>query len=562
MVKSALKIIGGKISSLHMAAYLLGAFSLFSQVLALVRDRLLAHIFGAGIELDIYYASFRIPDFIFITAASVVSLSVLIPVFTKLKEENREKAKEFLDSVFSIFFLIIIAVGIVALIFMPQILKVAFPGFSGENFETLTLLSRILLLSPLLLGLSNLFSSVIQVHKRFILYALSPVVYNVGIIIGILFLLPLFGMVGLVYGVALGAVFHLGMQIPFVYKKGFLPKFRKPATNLIKSVFTLSLPRTLALGITNISILVLLSFASLMREGSIAVFNFSFNLQSVPLTIVGVSYSLAAFPTLSGFFANRKMKEFVDHIMTSARHIIFWSLSFTVLFIVLRAHIVRIILGSGEFDWGDTKLTAACLAIFAISLMFQSLILLFVRGYYASSNTMKPLLVNIVGGVFIILGALFFANLFKQNSLFRFFLESLFRVENVSGTEVLALPLGYTFGLVINGIVIFLLFAKDFSKQIFELFTKTLFHVFSASVIMGFLTYISLEFFGIFFDINTFVGIFTQALLSAIIGISGFIIILLLMDNYEIKEIMSAFHRKAKGLKAMFVGSDPYISEM
>ena len=163
----------------------------------------------------------------------------------------------------------------------------------------------------------------------------------------------------------------------------------------VKSVMALSVPRTLTLSANHLVLLVFGSFASLAGEGSISIFNLSFNLQSVPLSIVGVSYSVAAFPILVRMFSNGERDAFIEQTLSSLRHIIFWSLPVMVLFIVLRAQIVRTVLGTGEFGWPETRLTAAALALFSLSILAQSVILLVVRGYYAAGRTKVPLVVNL-----------------------------------------------------------------------------------------------------------------------------------------------------------------------
>jgi len=241
-------------------------------------------------------------------------------------------------------------------------------------------------------------------------YASAPVLYNVGIIAGIVFLMPRFGIEGVAYGVIIGALLHLLIQVPVVIKHGLFPRFLLKLDWMeIKDVVLLSLPRTITLSATHLTLIVLVAIASLMDEGSIAIFNFSFNLQSVPLAIIGVSYSVAAFPTLARFFSNGQREKFAEHIIAATRHIIFWSTPAIVLFIVLRAQIVRTILGSGEFDWSDTRLTAAALAVFVVSILAQALQLLFVRAYYAAGRTMVPLVVNIGSATIIIVLAFVFS---------------------------------------------------------------------------------------------------------------------------------------------------------
>jgi len=377
-----------------------------------------------------YYASFRIPDFIFISVASLVSVSVLVPFFIEKIDKNEKEARNFIDSIFSSFFLVIIVVSIIAFAVVPQLLDFIFPGFVGKAFhESLITLTRIMLLSPIFLGLSNFLASITQAYRRFFIYALSPLLYNLGIIVGVLFLYPLFGLKGLAFGVVFGSFCHLMIQVPFVVGKSMMPRIRfSVSLESLRKIMWLSLSRTLALSVTQVAIMFLLSLASLMTSGSIAVFNLSWNLQSVPLSIFGVSYTVALFPSISRLFSNGEKDKFVSEIVVAAKHIIFWSVPAAVLFIVLRAQIVRVILGSGQFSWSDTRLTAAALALFSVSVLAQSFFLLFVRGYYASGNTKKPLIINCISGVLIVGLSYFFTKFFSSHLFFRYFIEHLFRV--------------------------------------------------------------------------------------------------------------------------------------
>ncbi|MGM0482469.1 MAG: murein biosynthesis integral membrane protein MurJ [Patescibacteria group bacterium] len=549
MVRRLLNFLNKEILGLHQAAFLLGFFALSSQVLALVRDRLLAHNFGAGIELDIYYAAFRVPDFIFITIGSLVSVSVIVPFLVERIKEEKEEARYFIRQIFTFFFAVIILVSLAVFLFAPHILSFVFPGFYGEDFQLLVVLTRVMLLSPILLGVSNLFGSISQTHQRFFLYALSPVMYNLGIITGILFLTPNLGVLGVALGVILGAFLHMFIHVPFIIQKGFLPGFSlKPDISLFKSVAKLSIPRTLTLGVTNLLILALLSVASLMAEGSITVFNFSFNLQSVVLSTIGVSYSLAVFPTITKLFSQGKIEQYWRYVITSAQHIIFWSIPATVIFIVLRAQIVRVVLGTGQFDWSATQLTAAALALFSISVVFQGLVLLFIRSYYAMGKTALPLFINLFSGACAVASAFILTYFFKNADLFRYFMESLLRVEDLYGTEVLMLPLAFSVGMTVNGILFWLLLerrCKGFSYPILVTFSQ----IFASSIIAGAGAYVTLAIYSIFFELNTLFTVLMQGVCAGVVALLMNILVLLLLDNKEIKVVMETLkHRfwKAK----------------
>ncbi len=554
MVKRFLQLFDREISGLHEAAYLLGCFALLSQLLGFLRDRLLAAEFGAGAALDVYYAAFRVPDFIFIISASAVSLSVLIPFLSRKMEEGKEEARAFLDSVFSSFFIGIIAVSVGAFFAAQFLTQFLFPGFDSGARVDAALLMRIMLLQPIFLGLSNLFASVTQLSRRFLVYAVSPLLYNAGIIAGVLFFYPAVGAPGLAWGVVLGALLHFLIQIPVIARQGFLPRFtvrlRFPE---LRAVLALSLPRTLALSSQNIAVLVLTSLGSLFGAGSIAVFNFAWNLQSVPLAIVGASYSLAAFPTLAGLWSAGAREKFLGTVSASVRHILFWSLPAFVLLVVLRAQIVRTVLGAGAFGWADTRLTAAALAFFAVSVTAQSLVLLFTRAYYAAGKTKVPLFVSIAGAACTVAVSFLLAKAFVAAPLLRYFLESLLRVSDIAGASVLVLPLSYSLGVSGSAVAFWFLYERQFARLPAAL--RSFWQSFAASVIMGFAAYLLLNILDDVFNLQTALGIFSQGLFSGLGGIAAGTAVLYSLGNEEIREVWQTLHRKI--WKARVIGPDP-----
>ncbi len=549
MVTRILRFIGKEIGGLHEAAYLLAVFALLSQILALARDRLLASTFGASHALDSYYAAFRIPDFIFVTVASMVSLSIIIPFLMERIEKGEAQAKAFVDDVFSVFFFVIGSVSVLAYIFAPQLLRLFFPTFA--DLSVVTTMTRIMLLSPIFLGFSNFLASITQIYKRFFIYALSPIVYNIGIITGILIFYPLMGIVGLAWGVALGAFLHCVIQIPFVLHKSLFPSLTyRPHLTSIKRVLLVALPRTLTVSSNEIAEFFLISLASVLAGGAISIFNFSWNLQSVPLSIIGVSYSLAAFPALAKLFAEGNTKRFVEQMVISTKHIIFWTLPIMTLFIVLRAQIVRVVLGAGHFNWSDTRLTAAALALFILSLIPQSLILLFVRAYYSRGDTKRPLVMNIFSALLIIILSYVFVRLFAVNPVFAHFVAGLLRVDSVAGANVLMLPLGFSIGVFINLLIHWVAFEIDFphyTRQVFSSLKQTI----PAAIIMGAVAYYLLDVFDNYFDINTLFGVFMQGFLSGIIGILVAIVILIVLKNRELQTIIETMKLKIWRVKVV-----------
>jgi putative peptidoglycan lipid II flippase len=230
-------------------------------------------------------------------------------------------------------------------------------------------------------------------------------------------------------------------------------------------------------------------------------------------------------------------------MLTASRHIVFWSLPVTVLFIVLRAQIVRTILGSGEFSWSDTRLVAASLAVFSVSVVAQSLVLLFVRAYYASGRTKMPLIINLVSAIAIVLLSFSLWKYFIASDFFRYFFEHLLRVEGIAGTEALMLPLGYSLAMLLNLALFWWFFHKE-SPGFSSPLLKTFFQSFSAAVIMGFVSYVCLQLLARIFDLDTVAGIFAQGFFAGIVGIFVGVLLLAAMRSQELSEVWKAFHAR------------------
>jgi len=539
------RFLGAETRGMHQAAYVLAAFSLASQLLGLVRDRLLASFFGAGHTLDIYYAAFRVPDFLFATVASLFSLYALLPILSRFESEQHSLMTRFLRDILGVFFCGMAVIGAIAFFLAPVLAPILAPGFSDPVSQAqLVLLMRILLLQPIFLGASNTIAALTQLRHRFVLYSVSPLLYNLGIITGAVLFYPIFGIAGLGWGVVLGALAHMGVQLPyFISEKPQVTLSTARLFSGIKEVLTLSVPRTLALASTQISLVVLVALASLLAPGSIAVFTFAFNLQSVPLTIIGVSYSVAAFPTLARLHAQGAREEFMRYVEAALRHVIFWAIPGTVFTIVLRAQIVRVILGAGQFNWDATRLTAAALALFILSLCAQSLTLLIARAYYATGNTRKPFYFGCADIAVSIISAFALLELFRSDVFFRSFIESLLRVEDVHGTEILMIALGYALGSTAEFIIGFAYFMRDFALSLAQI-ARLSFESFAAAIIGAATSYGVLFSVGSNAQINTTVNLMLQTTLAGIVGLTISCGILYLLKNREFLEALAALQRR------------------
>jgi putative peptidoglycan lipid II flippase len=308
---------------------------------------------------------------------------------------------------------------------------------------------------------------------------------------------------GLAWGVALGALMHLLIQIPTVRDLGYKYKYFTCLgdKNLIK-IFKMMIPRVLGLATTQINLIVVTIFGSMIAAGSITVFNLANNLQSLPLGLIGISFAIAAFPTLSNLYAKKDFRTFNSTLNHTIRMILFGILPFTVLFIVLRYEIVELILGSGKFNEFDMRVTADTLGIFSISLFAQSLIPLLARTFFARHNSVIPF----VAGVFSA----------SLNILLAWFLAPKFAVY------------GLTTAFSISAIVNFVILLFWLRMKIGDFDTvrlwNSLYKIFGAAVIMGIVVYLLNNVFGLWSFSNNFIGILFSLIVLTGIGVFVFLI--------------------------------------
>lgn len=557
MVKRVLNVLYREVKGLHQAAYVLALFALASQILAVVRDRILAHQFGAGYELDVYYAAFRVPDLLFTLFASVLSVYVLLPFVARNEEREEGSGKIVLQQVFSLFLFLYLFIGLVAALFAPVIVNFLFTGFSEQAIADIVLLLRILLLQPLLLGVSSLFGVVTQMNHRVVLYALSPLLYNLGIIFGVAFLYQYMGVSGIAVGVVLGAFGHMAVQWPLVKtsKLNFGATF-KFDWFLLRQIGKVALPRAVTLSLGQVQILIFTILASMFTVGSVAVLQLAYNLQSVPLAIVGMSYSVAAFPVLAELLAKNEFNKFSAYVTTAMRHIIFWAVPITALVIVLRAQIVRVLLGSGSFNWDDTRLTAAVLSIFVVSLLGQAILLLLVRAFYAGGKTKIPLIVTALGVSIGTVSAYGLGYLYSISDNFANFAAGIFRLDGVQGVEVLMIPMGFLLGVIIECVVLIVLFAREFSLS-YRILTVSFARSLVAALVGASFAYGALVFIVEGVNQEKFIGIFIQGLAGGVTGIFGVVATYAVLRSPELAEITKSF--KSKIWKTDVVAPQPDI---
>ncbi len=495
-------------------ALIIGFFSVVSRILGLLRDRLLASHFGAGDVLDAYYAAFKLPDFIFNIFILGALSSAFIPVFIEARKHQGESmAWQITNTVLNFLLLVMSILCLLSIIFAPLFVPVLTPGFSLAKQALTINLTRLMMVAIIFLAVSNLFGAVLNSYKRFIAYGLAPVLYNIGIILGLFILVPFFGPSGLAGGVLLGAILHTACQLPTIRRLGWrwgLKFFL--ADYYFQKIIRLMIPRTLGLAVYSINQLVITYFASLLASGSLAAFVLATNLQSFPINVFGVSLAIAVFPIFSESFANNKKQELIEHLANSLKRVLFFTIPLSVLFLVLRAQVVRIILGSGNFDWGDTINTANVFAFLSLSLVAESLLPLIARAFYAQHDTKTPVMVSIL-------------SVFLNLTLATFLIKPL----GISG-----LAIAYVSSTIINFLILTYLLSKRLSYMNAKSIVNSGWQMLQASLLAGMVCYGILHLLAPLVDMHSFAGIFIQGVSA---GLAGLLTYLFVAHKLKIQEV-------------------------
>lgn len=522
------KIINREFESVNVAALVLIAVTFIGKLVGLLRESILTFRFSVS-DLDVYYTAFRIPDFIFnIIVAGALSAG-FVPIFTKLmKSQSTKKAMETANNVFNILLLGLLLVLVLSLIFTPQIITLIAPGFDIDKQQQTVILTRIMFLSPVLMLMSGIAGGILQSFKRFFLYALSPVMYNLGIIVGVEFLSPYFGLAGLAWGVVLGALLQFVIQLPAIQSVGFRYMWIVDVKSKeLHEMLRVTVPRILTTIVTQINALSLAIIASTLAYGSVSVFNLAHNLHSFPLGVFAVSFAVACFPTLSGLHIDRKYKSFAKVLIATGRQILYFVIPLSVLIVVLRAQLVRIILGHGYFGWRETVLTLNVLQILCFSLFAQALIPLLSRGFWSIQDSKTPFLISLFCAIVSIILALFWSKPW----------------------EIYGIAAAYSVSHILHAAMLFWFIRKKNKYLSLKPVLVFLSKVVGASVLAGLVTYRILYLVEPWLNTRTFLGITIQCAFAGFGGMLAYIFLSYVLRIKEIEKIQNAFSRKIKKLK-------------
>lgn len=382
------------------AALILGLASLASRLVGLLRERVLTSTFGAGDTFDAFVAAFRLPDLFFNLIVIGALSASFIPLFTEKLvkgKEGRRHAFDFSVSVLNVMGAAMLIISCIYVLFAVPIMTLMTPGFEPEKMHITIQLSRIMAIQPILLAVSFVFSGVLNSFKRFVAYALAPIMYNVGIIIGVMWIYPHLGVIGLGWGVVLGALLHVLVQTPSVLRVGWRwrPIFR-PRSSDFAALWRMILPRVFGLAVQQINLIVVTIIGSTLLAGSISVFYLANNIQYLPIGIFGLAFAQAAFPTLAEQYARRRLGEYRQTLTRTFRYILFFVIPISMIFYLLRAQIIRVLYGNGAFDWADTIATYQTFGYFIVSIFAQATIPLLTRAFYVQQDTRTPVIISII----------------------------------------------------------------------------------------------------------------------------------------------------------------------
>ncbi|MBI1971549.1 MAG: murein biosynthesis integral membrane protein MurJ [Candidatus Wildermuthbacteria bacterium] len=528
------RFFNSKTTTVSGAAILLAASFFVSRILGVVRDRLLAGRFGAGEELDIYFAAFRIPDFIYGILIMGGFTAVFLPIFSQYFEKQKEEAWLLASHLFNALLVGMLFLSVVLFLFMSPLIKLVTPGFTSEMRQAVVPLANLMLLSPILLGISAVFSGVLQYFQRFLAYSLAPLLYNLGIIFGILFLEPLFGIMGLGWGVIVGVLAHLAIQIYPAVQSGFrwnlALRLYHPA---MKQLLSLMAPRTLGAAAYHLNLTFVTAVASTLALGSIAIFNFANNLHFFPIALIGVSFGTAVFPALSRDYAQGENGAFIRHFASGLRQVMFFVVPISLFMFLLRSQIVGLLLGTGEFDALAERLTAATLGIFAFGILSQAFVPYFIRAFFALKDTVTSTLIGIASVALNVALVFFFVKVFSYPNPAR---DAVLRILGLEGTgdiRIIALPLA----LSLSSLFSFILLGVCLQRKVKEIYPEEIFrslrNICVGGAFLFFSTFVFLRMSPAFLERTTFWGLLGETVGALLVGGAAYLLCIVLLKSRE-----------------------------
>lgn len=472
LIAKGKKIINSQQNTVLSAATLIMFMIAISMILGLIRQRVLASYFDPE-SLSLFFAAFRLPDAIFQVLVFGTFSSAFIPVFTKTLKEGEGKAWVLAGKIVSISLAIFLfAVAIVGL-FAPQIYSIIAPGYGAEETMKIAFLARILFAAQGFFVVSYVLTGVLESLKRFLIPALAPIFYNLGIVLGTVILTPYLGLTAPALGVVIGAFAHFAVQYPLSRKLGFRFTWDFKPDEGVKKIGHLALPRVIDLAFDQIGKSVELFLSSIISQASYTYFTFANSIQLLPVSLFGTSLAKAVLPMLSNVADDKK--EFTRILLSAIYQAIFFTMPMAAALIALRIPIVRLIYGTKIFDWNSTVQTGTVLSVFAISVVFQTLMSILARSFFALNDTKTPVKVSFVGLAILVIGDIALVKGF--------------------GFGIWALAASFVLSVLVESVTLLVLIDKKVGNIVNLKFVAHILKIFTATSISGTAMYFILKIF-------------------------------------------------------------------
>lgn len=395
------KWLESKQNSILSAAFIITIANVISSISGLIRERFLIssffHTESSQLSYEAFQVAFQIPDMLFQLIVLGALSAAFIPIFTVMKKKNSQEALTMSAVVMNLLLLVFFVVGLVVFIYAEPITSWRTGSqFTAEQVLIAVNLTRLMLFAQLFFAISNFLTGILQSYQRFIIPAIAPIFYNLGILLGVYLFSDRFGIYSAGIGVIIGAFSHMILQLPLAFKLGFRFKFlfsiNYPG---VKKLFKLMPPRLLTIGVTELQNLSLGFFATSLGNLSFVIVRLALRLMTIPIRLFGVPISQASLPFLSKESGDHDHRRFSQLVLQSLHQIAFFAMPASILLLILRVPIVRLIFGAQNFPWKTTVITGKVVAIIAVSIAAQAMVQLLIRAFHALKDTKTPLLITI-----------------------------------------------------------------------------------------------------------------------------------------------------------------------
>ncbi len=513
-LKKTSNLIFSKQSGIFSSAILISLFIVLTSFFGFLRYRVLATYFYKD-QLDIFFASFKIPDLIYEILITGALTTTFIPLYLKYKDDEK-KLNINISSIINFIFLFLSIFIILSYFFIDKIIGYLTPGYDFIKTQQIVNYSKLLLLGQLpFFILGSILTGLGQANKIFFLSGLAPVIYNLSIILVTIFFHELFALNAPIFGVLIGAFLLFLIQLPILKFITFKYQLIFKKTEGLIEFFRLVIPRTLTIIISQIDATIDLILASLLGGGAYTIFYLAQHLQFLPVSIIGVSFGQASLPYLTELYQLKKTDEFKKIVTQSLLNILFLTIPIAVFFILARTPLVRLFFGGEKFDWQATVLTAITLSYFSIGMPFHSIYYFLIRCFYALLDSKTPFFIGLISILINIFFSLIFVFLFKL--------------------PIWSLAISFSISIIINNLLLLYFLNKKISGFEVNKIIISVLKIVIITLISGIISYLLMKFLDGFIFKTIFT--FNLFLLLIVVGITYLLLYLFLSWLLNVEQI-------------------------